>query len=61
MYEGGGEVHTGFWWGYLRETNNLKDLVVDGEIIFKWIIKMWDERAWNGLIWLRIGANGWLL
>jgi hypothetical protein len=27
------------WWGDLREGNNLKDLVVDGRIILKWICK----------------------
>jgi hypothetical protein len=34
-----GEVHTGFWWGDLREGDHLGDLVVDGRIILKWIIK----------------------
>jgi len=27
-------------------------------IILKWIIKKWDEEAWTGLIWLRIGTGG---
>jgi len=31
----GGEVHTGFWWGNVRETDHLGDLVVDGRIILK--------------------------
>jgi hypothetical protein len=30
-------------------------------IILKWILKKWDEGAWTGLIWLRIGAQGRLL
>ena len=25
-----GEIHTGFWWGNLKETNHLKDLGVAG-------------------------------
>jgi hypothetical protein len=30
-----GEVHTGFWWGNLRERDKWKDLGIDGWIIFK--------------------------
>jgi hypothetical protein len=26
------------WWGKLKERNNLRDLVVDGRIILKWIL-----------------------
>ena len=29
----------GFWWGDLRERDNLKDLSIDGSMIFKWIFK----------------------
>jgi hypothetical protein len=35
------EVHTGFWWGDLREGNHLGNLGLDGKIILKWILK-WD-------------------
>ena len=35
----GGEVHTGFWWGNVRERDHLGDLVVDGRIIFKTIFE----------------------
>jgi hypothetical protein len=34
------EVHTGFWWGDLREGDHLEDPDVDGRIILKWIFKM---------------------
>jgi hypothetical protein len=30
-----GEVHTGFWWGNLREEGHLEDSGVDGRIILK--------------------------
>jgi len=33
MYGERGEVHTGFWWGNLRERNQLEDPGVDGRII----------------------------
>jgi hypothetical protein len=56
-----GEVHTGFWWGDLREGDHLERLGVDGRIILKWIFKKWDGVAWTGLIWLRIGTGGGLL
>jgi hypothetical protein len=33
------EMHTGFWWGDLREGDHLGDPSVDGRIILKWIFK----------------------
>jgi hypothetical protein len=55
------EVHTGVWWGDLRVGDHLEDTGVVGKIILEWIFMKWDEGAWTGLIWLRIGTGGGLL
>jgi hypothetical protein len=41
-YGGEREVHTGFWWGDLREGDHLGYPGVDWRIILKWILKKWD-------------------
>jgi len=50
----GREVYTEFWWGNLRERDNLGDTGVEGRIILRWIFRKWDVGAWIELIWLRI-------
>ena len=50
---GRGEVHTGFWWGNLREIDHLEDPGIDGRIILRWIF-----RKWTGSMWLRIVTGG---
>ena len=52
---------TGFWWGNLREGDHLEDSGVDSTIILKWLFEKLDGEARTGSIWLRIGADGWLL
>jgi hypothetical protein len=37
-------MHTGVWWGTLREREHLKDLDVDGWIILNWILRLQDDR-----------------
>jgi hypothetical protein len=44
------EVHTGFWWGDLRQGDHLEDPGVDGSIILKWIFKTWD----GGMDWIEL-------
>jgi hypothetical protein len=44
--------------GNLRKRHHLEELGVDGRIVLRWIFRMWDGRAWTGLIWLRIGTGG---
>jgi hypothetical protein len=48
-----GEVHTGFWWGDLRERDHLEDLGVDVRIILKWIFKKWDR----GIDWIDLAHD----
>ena len=33
-----GDVHTGVWWGDLREGDHFEDLGVDGRVTLKWIL-----------------------
>jgi hypothetical protein len=34
-------VHTGFWWGDLREGDHLGEPGIDRRLILKWILKKW--------------------
>jgi hypothetical protein len=47
------EVHTGFWWGDLREGGHLGDPGVNGRTILKWIFKKWDE----GIDWIELAQD----
>ena len=57
-----GEVHTGFWWGSLREEDHLEDPEEDGRIIVRWVFRKWvcvcmdwidlaqDRDRWRALV-----------
>jgi hypothetical protein len=42
-------VHTGFWWGNLRERDHLGYPGVDGRIMFRWNFRKLDVGVWTGL------------
>jgi hypothetical protein len=50
---GTGEVHTGFWYGDLKEGEHLEDLGVDRRIILKWILKKCD----GGMDWIELAQD----
>jgi hypothetical protein len=35
-------VYKGFWWGNLRERDQLEDQGVDERIVLRWIFRKWD-------------------
>jgi len=47
-------VHTGVWWGNIRETEHLEDPSADGRIIWKWIYRNW---VWD-MDWIVRGGVG---
>jgi hypothetical protein len=53
-------VHTGFWWGNLREGDHLEDPDVDGRITLTWMFEKWN-RFMDWIHWLRIETGGELL
>jgi hypothetical protein len=45
------EIHTGCWWGHLKEREQLEDLGVNERVILKWILTTQDGRNvdWKNL------------
>jgi hypothetical protein len=46
-------VHTGFWWGNLREEDHLEDPGIDKATVLKWIVK---KRA-GGMEWIDLALD----
>jgi len=55
---GRGEAYIGVWWGNLRERDHLGDPRIFGRIMYRWIFRKWDVRAWTGLICLTKETGG---
>jgi hypothetical protein len=47
------EVHTGFWWGDVREGDHLGDPGVDGRIILRRVFGKWD----GGMNWIELAQD----
>jgi hypothetical protein len=45
-------VHTGFWWGELREGDHLENPGIDGRIVLKCI-----EVGWEGVEWIDMAQD----
>ena len=54
-------MHAGFWWGYLKESDKLEDIGINGAIVLKliskildgdvdWIALAQDRDTWRALV-----------
>jgi len=47
-------VHTGFWWGNLRERDHLEDTGLDGRVVLTWIF---GKLEGGGMDWINLAQN----
>lgn len=47
-------MHTDILWDNMKESDNLEDLGVVGNIIPKWSVKKLDAMTWSGFASLRV-------
>ena len=48
-------MHTGFWWGDLRERTHLENPDMDETIILRWIFRKWD--GGGGTDWIDLAQD----
>ena len=51
-------MYTGFWWGNLKEKDDLGDPTVDGRIILRRIFRKWDV---GDMDWIDLAQDSVLL
>ena len=51
------EIRTDVWWGYFREREHLKDVVVDRNIILKLALSKKHGMAWTDFICFKRGKK----
>jgi hypothetical protein len=51
-------VCKGFWWENPRKSDYLENPGVDARIVFRWIFRNWDVRAWAVSMSFRIKTGG---
>jgi hypothetical protein len=55
------ETHIKFQSENLKERNHLRQVCINGMLIFKWILSKVDVKLRTGFIWFRIGTSGGIL
>jgi hypothetical protein len=48
-------VHTGLWYGTLRERDHLEVLGINGKIILRWIFR--ETKGWGGMDWIDVAED----
>jgi hypothetical protein len=49
------EIHTGFWWGNLKERDHFEEQGVTQRIILEWILK---KVGWEDMDWINLAQDG---